>query len=98
MNKPKEADPRAMALRSLAALERDDRYANIEIDARLKRDGAALTPSDRGLFTRLVYGVTERRLTLDYIIDRLASRPAAELDGDIRDALRLGWPQDSTGS
>ena len=93
MKNGREADPRAMALASLAALERDGRYANMEIDARLKRDGAALVPADRGLFTRLVYGVTERRLTLDYIIDRLASRPAAELDRDIRDALRLGLYQ-----
>ena len=89
----READPRAMALASLAALERDGRYANMEIDARLKKDGAALKPADRGLFTRLVYGVTERRLTLDYIIDRLASRPAAEMDRDVRDALRLGLYQ-----
>ena len=45
----------------------------MEIDAQLKKDGAALTPADRGLYTRLVYGVTERRLTLDHIIDSLAS-------------------------
>ena len=89
----READPRAMALRSLGALERDGRFANMEIDARLKKDGAALTPADRGLYTRLVYGVTERRLTLDHIIDSLASRPAADMDRDIRDALRMGLYQ-----
>ena len=88
-----DAGPRALALRSLAALERDGRYANLEIDARLKHDGADLSPADRGLYTRLVYGVTERRITLDYIIDRCASRPAAEMDAGIRDALRLGLYQ-----
>ena len=88
-----DAGPRALALRSLAALERDGRFANLEIDARLKRDGGNLSPADRGLYTRLVYGVTERRLTLDYIIDQCASRPAADLDSGIRDALRLGLYQ-----
>ena len=89
----RENDPREMAFRSLAALERDGRYANMEIDARLKKEGAQLSPADRGLYTRLVYGVTERRLTLDYWIDCLASRPADELDREVRDALRIGLYQ-----
>ena len=83
--------PRALALASLAALERDGRYANLEIDARLRENG--LSPADRALYTRLVYGVTERRITLDHILGQYADRPVGETDPLVRDALRLGLYQ-----
>ena len=68
----KITDPRALAHASLMAIMKHGRYSNIEIDAVLKNaDG--LSPADRGLYTRLVYGVIERRITLDYIIKKLSS-------------------------
>ena len=79
---------RALALDSLIALERDGRYSNLEVDARLKR--SSLSDADRALYTRLVYGVTERRITLDYIISQLSSTALESLDDDVRTALRLG--------
>ena len=84
--KPQSA--RSLALVSLLALERDGRYSNLEVDARLRT--AELAPADRALYTRLVYGVTERRITLDWIIDRYSTRGATELDPDVRCALRMG--------
>ncbi len=84
--KPRTA--RSLAMTSLLALERDGRYSNLEVDARLK--SAALSPADRALYTRLVYGVTERRITLDWIIGRYSSRGAETLDPDVRCALRMG--------
>ena len=80
--------PRAAALCSLLALERDGRYANLEIDARLRT--ADMNAADRALYTRLVYGVTERRITLDWILAGLSSRPPEGLDPDVRGALRMG--------
>ena len=80
--------PRSLALESLVALERDGRYSNIEIDSRLRR--ADFSDADRGLYTRLVYGVTERRITLDYIISHFSDIPADKLDPDVRTALRMG--------
>ena len=87
MNK-KEITARSLALESLIAVERDGRYPNLEIDSRIKRSG--LTDADRGLYTRLVYGVTERRITLDYIISQFSKTPVTELDADVLTALRLG--------
>lgn len=84
----KEKTARILALESLIALERDGRYSNLEVDARLKRE--KLSEADRALYTRLVYGVTERRITLDYIISRFSKLAADELDDDVRGALRLG--------
>ena len=78
-------------MKSLLALERDGRWSNLEIDAQLR--GTDLDPADRALYTRLVYGVTERRLTLDWIIGQYASRGADALDMDVRCALRMGLYQ-----
>ena len=91
MKPSKKTTARSLAMRSLLALERDGRYANLEIDARLR--GTDLDPANRALYTRLVYGVTERRITLDWIIGRYSTRGADTLDADVRCALRLGLYQ-----
>jgi 16S rRNA (cytosine967-C5)-methyltransferase len=91
MKPSKKTTARSLAMSSLLALERDGRYANLEIDARLKE--ASLDPADRARYTRLVYGVTERRITLDWIIGRYSPRGADPLDADVRCALRLGLYQ-----
>ena len=39
---------------------------------------------------RLAYGAVQRKGTLDYLIERLAERPAARLDAPLLAALRLG--------
>ena len=82
---------RGLAFASLLALERDGRWANLEVDAQLK--GASLSGADRALYTRLVYGVTERRLALDWILGQYSSRPPELLDPDARCALRMGLYQ-----
>ncbi|MBQ4607710.1 MAG: hypothetical protein IJB15_13455 [Clostridia bacterium] len=47
-------------------------------------------PADKGLYTRLVYGVIERRITLDYIIDKYAKTKTADMEPAVRMALRMG--------
>lgn len=79
---------RRLAFESLIRVERDGRYSNLEIDSALEKN--KLIEADRGLYTRLVYGVTERRLTLDYIISLYSKKPPDELDDDVLCALRLG--------
>ena len=84
--------PRRLAMQSLLACEKCGKYTNLEIDAGIR--GADMSDADKGLYTRLVYGVSERRLTLDYIIDRYAcNTKAADLDADVRTALRIGLYQ-----
>ena len=62
-------------------------YSNIAVDNALKK--YELSDLDRGFVTAVVMGVTERELTLDYIIDRLAA-DASKIDSDTRVLLRLG--------
>jgi 16S rRNA (cytosine967-C5)-methyltransferase len=57
---------------------------------RAEADRAGLEGRDRALAQQLVYGTVQRRATLDHLIGKLASRPVAQLDPGVRDALRLG--------
>jgi len=82
---------RAAAYRSLMLCERDKKYSNLEIDSAIKR--CSLEGPEKGLFTALVYGVIERRITLDYIIGKLSSKPVFEIDPEVMTLLRLGLYQ-----
>lgn len=86
-----ENNVRALAAASLLRLEKDGRFSNIEIDSALEKN--ALSDADRALFTRLVYGVTERRITLDLIIAEYAKDGGKKIDPETRTALRLGLYQ-----
>lgn len=79
---------RALALDLLCEAEARGQYPNIALDHALRRN--PLSDADRALVTTLVYGVTERRITLDAIIDRLAER---EIEPRVRMLLRLGLYQ-----
>ena len=69
---------RACALAALLRMERDGAYANI-VAPELAR--ALPDQRDCRLAVSLVYGVTERRVTLDYIAGALTARSAKELVG-----------------
>jgi 16S rRNA (cytosine967-C5)-methyltransferase len=59
-------------------------------DQALQAEARDLDARDRALAMRLSYGAIQRRLTLDHLIERLAGRPAAQLDPPLLAALRLG--------
>jgi len=85
---PSPISPRTLALDSLLACEKGGRYSNLEIESCLRN--VELSPADKGLYTRLVYGVTERQITLDYIINCYAKTGTADMEPVVRMALRLG--------
>ncbi len=80
--------PRALAPASLLSCEANERYSNLEIDSGLRN--VTLSDADKGLYTRLVYGVIERRITLDYVIDRYAKTKTPDMEPAVRMALRMG--------
>ncbi len=82
---------RQAAYRSLMLCERDKKYSNLEIDSAIRR--FKLEGAEKGLYTALVYGVIERRITLDYIIGKLSSKPIDTLDAEAVTLLRLGLYQ-----
>lgn len=79
--------PRKLAFEVLKKAEQSSTYSNIAIDAALKN--SILGAADRALASIITLGVTERRITLDYYIDALASSPE-KIDTDTRIILRIG--------
>jgi 16S rRNA (cytosine967-C5)-methyltransferase len=59
-------------------------------DRALHGEAKELDARDRALAMRLAYGAVQRKGTLDYVIERLAERPAERLDARLLAALRLG--------
>ncbi len=81
-------DPRALALEVLRRVEATDAYANLLLDARLRK--SRLVGRDRALATELVYGVLRWQGRLDWILAPILDRPLLALDRPVRHILRLG--------
>ncbi len=81
-------NPRAIALEILRRVEATDAYANLLLDARLRR--SRLSGLDRALVTELAYGVLRWRGKLDWILAQVLDRPLERLDPPVRQILRLG--------
>lgn len=79
---------RETAFSVLNRCEKQGQYSNLALDAALKR--GSLSEQDRALTTALVYGVLERKLTLDYQLASLSSRPLEQIAPDTLTALRMG--------
>ncbi len=63
-------------------------YSNIALNAALS--AKSLSDTDKRLVSRLFYGVTERKITLDYIISLYSKKEIKKLDSEIISALRIG--------
>jgi 16S rRNA (cytosine967-C5)-methyltransferase len=87
---PTPSSPRALALSTLLSVEKG-KYGNIAVDTVLKR--VPMSDPDRHLYTALVYGVTERKTTLEFLLGKLSSRPLDQLDDTVRVALCMGLYQ-----
>ena len=82
---------REAAFVSLQKYETSGKYANIEADTAIRRN--RLEGPDRALYTALFYGTVERKITLDYRIAQLSSRPIDEIDRNVRIILRMSLYQ-----
>ena len=72
----------------LCRAEQDNTYVNLMLTG-----AHAISADDRRFLTALLYGVTERRITLDYYIAILAKRPKDKLDLYVKNILRIGLYQ-----
>ena len=82
---------RKLALDVLDKHEKSSQYSNIAVDNTISREG--LDGKDSRLLSALVYGVIERRITLDFIIDSLSSLPPSKIERTTRNILRMGLYQ-----
>ena len=82
---------RELALDLLLKSEKSKQYSNIVLDNALK--GSELSNADKGLVSVIFYGVTERRITLDYQIKLLSTRKIKDIDSRTLNAVRIGLYQ-----
>lgn len=86
--KPNSASKaRQLALRALERIENGS-YSNIVISDIISKND--LDEKDRALFSAIVKGVIERRITLDAVISSLSSIPKDRIDTDALLLLRMG--------
>ncbi|MEV2241539.1 transcription antitermination factor NusB [Micromonospora sp. NPDC049891] len=79
---------RYAAYEAVAAVHRDDAYANLVLPAILT--DAGLTGRDAAFATELTYGTLRHLGTLDAILTDAAGRDVQRIDPPVRDALRIG--------
>jgi 16S rRNA (cytosine967-C5)-methyltransferase len=86
---PQAADrPRQAAYEAIAAVHRDDAYANLVLPTVLR--DMRLYGRDAAFATELTYGTLRALGTLDAIIAAASGREVARIDPPARDALRIG--------
>ncbi|MCL2773882.1 MAG: 16S rRNA (cytosine(967)-C(5))-methyltransferase RsmB [Oscillospiraceae bacterium] len=81
---------REACLKSLINYEKDRKYSNIELSEAVDRYD--FSDLDRAFFTRLFYGVIEKKITLDYYINCLCDKKT-KIEPDILNILRMGLYQ-----
>ena len=77
---------REAAFKALLAIERDGSYSNLELSKMLASDGL----SNKGFIREIVYGVTENKIYLDYILDKFIKKGAAKTKLQALIILRMG--------
>ncbi len=82
---------RQLAYDLLLKAEKSKQYSNIALDNAL--EGSGLSAADKRLASVLFYGVTEKRITLDYRIAELSDKPLDDIEPRVLCALRLGLYQ-----
>lgn len=79
-------DDRFLAYKILLKIERDKAYSNIAVDAVLKNNNVVSAP----FVCQIVYGVIERKITLDYILSQFLTQPLKKLNPQVLTILRMG--------
>lgn len=72
---------------ALIKIHEQGSYSNIVLDDMLRT--TELSSADRAFASRLLYGVIERRLTLDFILNCVSVTPVKEMKPAVREILRV---------
>ena len=84
--------PRRLAVKALIHQEQAG-YANLVLDAELKKCTPPLDSRDAAFAARIFYTTLERLPLLDYRINQFTKKPVAKLDAPVRAVLRAGLAQ-----
>lgn len=84
-------DDRQLAFVILNKIERDKAYSNLTLDAYISQNKKSV--SSASFVTALVYGVTERKITLDFYLSAFLKQPIKKLKPEVLTVLRMGTYQ-----
>ena len=87
----KMANPRKVAVTALLKIERDAAYSNITLNNIFKE--YELSQQDKALVSALVYGVLDRKISLDYVLNRFMKTPFKKTAPFTLAVLRMGLYQ-----
>ena len=82
---------RKLAISALVKIERDNAYSNITLNSFLK--DFDLSKEDKALFSALIYGVLDRKITIDYVLSHYMKTPLKKTAPFTLNALRVGLYQ-----
>ncbi len=82
------ADARFTVLNLLLRMESSNSYSNILLNSALSEQN--LSDRDKGFAAALFYGVTERKMTLDFIISQNSKVPLQKIQPEALNILRMG--------
>ena len=81
-------DPRYLAVKLLDKTFRSGSFSNLQLNSGLTESD--LDERGKKLCSAIYYGVIQRRITLDYVIDGLSKRPIEKMDSIVVNILRAG--------
>lgn len=79
-------NPRRLAVTILLKINQGDGYSNLVLDEALQKGG--MSKADNSFVSALVYGVLERKITLDYLLSRHLSKPLSKTPPYVIECLR----------
>ncbi len=71
-------NPRGIAAKILIKIENDNAYSNLTLNSYL--EGNDFSQQDKAFITSLVYGVIERKITLDYVLKKFIKTPLRKVN------------------
>jgi len=87
----KVVNARELALKALHRVDQEAGFSNLVLEDTLRKEN--ISDLDKSLITEIVYGVTSRRLTLDYIISIHSNIKVNKISPWIMNILRMGLYQ-----
>lgn len=78
---------RETVVKALTKIEQDGGYSNLALNSFLNDN--EFSAEDSAFASRLIYGVVERKITLDYYIEKSSSRPLEKISAFLLNNLRV---------
>ncbi|MGD6816218.1 16S rRNA (cytosine(967)-C(5))-methyltransferase RsmB [Metabacillus sp. 84] len=86
----KKSNARELAVETLTAIEKNQAYSNLLLNSTIQK--STMPPKDVALYTELVYGTLQRKLTLDYFLKPFTVK-AKKMELWVKVLLRLSLYQ-----